>query len=238
MSQQQSRAAKNSTLTKPLPRRVARDSIGVAMLGAGAFAQGTLLPALKAISQVALVGVCNATGPRSQSAAQKFGFAYCSNSEDELLRDANVDAVMIATRHNLHASQVLAALGAQKAVFCEKPLCLAESELVSIVRATSRPGAGVATAPLLMVGFNRRFAPFAAELKNFLAQIHEPLSMHYRVNAGYLPGDHWVNDPEVGGGRILGEVCHFVDFLSFLADSLPVEVRAETIWQCRSVQRG
>ena len=211
------------------PRLVAQNSIGVAVLGAGAFAQNTLLPALKAVPHVSLVGVCNATGPRSRSAAQKFGFSYRSNSEDELLRDTSVDAVLIATRHNLHANQVLAALAAQKAVFCEKPLCLTESELASVIRAMSRSGVDATAAPLLMVGFNRRFAPLATELKKFLAQIHEPLSMHYRVNAGYTPADHWVNDPEVGGGRILGEVCHFVDFLCFLAESAPIEVRAETL---------
>jgi predicted dehydrogenase/threonine dehydrogenase-like Zn-dependent dehydrogenase len=218
-----------------------RTSIGLAVLGAGAFAQNTLLPALKAIPNVSLVGVCNATGPRSRSAAEKFGFSYCSNSEDDLLRDPKVSAVLIATRHHLHAGQVLAALAAQKAVFCEKPLCLTEAELASIVRimsptmsrstprATPQAGDGPASAPLLMVGFNRRFAPMAVALKEFLSHIHEPLSMHYRVNAGYIPADNWINDPEQGGGRILGEVCHFVDFLCFLADAAPIEVHAEGI---------
>jgi predicted dehydrogenase/threonine dehydrogenase-like Zn-dependent dehydrogenase len=218
-----------------------RNSIGLAVLGAGAFAQNTLLPALKAVPNVSLVGVCNATGPRSRSAAEKFGFSYCSNSEDDLLHDPEVDAVVIATRHYLHAGQVLAALDAQKAVFCEKPLCLTEAELASIVRAMSHatPHAtsrampqdadSSLSAPLLMVGFNRRFAPMAAALKEFLSQVHEPLSMHYRINAGYIPADHWVNDPDQGGGRILGEVCHFVDFLCFLADASPIEVRAETV---------
>jgi predicted dehydrogenase/threonine dehydrogenase-like Zn-dependent dehydrogenase len=226
-----------------------RASIGLAVLGAGAFAQNTLLPALKAVPNVSLVGVCNATGPRSRSAAEKFGFSYCSNSEDDLLHDPEVDAVVIATRHHLHARQVLAALDAQKAVFCEKPLCLTEAELASIVRTMSRtmsrttflttsqemsrakPQAvgTAAIAPLLMVGFNRRFAPMSASLKEFLSDIHEPLSMHYRVNAGYIPADHWINDPDQGGGRILGEVCHFVDFLCFLADAPPIEVRAEGV---------
>jgi predicted dehydrogenase/threonine dehydrogenase-like Zn-dependent dehydrogenase len=222
-----------------------RTSIGLAVLGAGAFAQNTLLPALKAVPNVSLVGVCNATGPRSRSAAEKFGFSYCSNSEDDLLRDPKVSAVLIATRHHLHAGQVLAALDACKAVFCEKPLCLTEAELASIVRINSltmspavlrempRPAPQASAtpvhAPLLMVGFNRRFAPLAVTLKEFLSQVHEPLSMHYRVNAGYIPSDHWINDPDQGGGRILGEVCHFVDFLSFLAGAPPVEVRAEAV---------
>jgi predicted dehydrogenase/threonine dehydrogenase-like Zn-dependent dehydrogenase len=202
----------------------ASGSIGLGVLGAGNFAQNTLLPALKAMSNVSLIGVCNSTGPRSRSAAEKFGFSYCSNSEAELLQDSNINAVVIATRHHLHARQALAALRAGKAVFCEKPLCLSEAELAALVCAAAEENA-----PLLMVGFNRRFAPMAVQMKNFLAEIHEPLAIHYRVNAGYIPRDHWVNDPEQGGGRILGEVCHFVDFLCFLADACPTEVQAQTV---------
>jgi predicted dehydrogenase/threonine dehydrogenase-like Zn-dependent dehydrogenase len=203
-------------------------SIGMGVLGAGSFAQSTLLPALKAIPKVAFIGVCNATGPRSRNAAEKFGFSYCSNSESELLQDPKINAVLIATRHNLHASQSLAALQAGKAVFCEKPLCLNENELGALTRAVSVPANGNA-APLLMVGFNRRFAPMAVQMKKFVSDIHEPLVIHYRVNAGYIPADHWVNDPEQGGGRILGEVCHFVDFVSYLAGASPVEVQAQTV---------
>ena len=199
-------------------------SIGLGVCGAGSFAQSTLLPTLKAIPGVSFIGVCNATGPRSRNAAEKFGFSYCSNSEHELLQDPKIKAVLIATRHNLHASQSLAALRAGKAVFCEKPLCLNESELAALVGASTEENA-----PLLMVGFNRRFAPMAIQLKQFLSQIHEPLAIHYRVNAGYIPAEHWVNDPEQGGGRILGEVCHFVDFLCFLAGACPIEVQAQTV---------
>jgi predicted dehydrogenase/threonine dehydrogenase-like Zn-dependent dehydrogenase len=199
-------------------------SIGLGVLGAGSFAQNTLLPALKEIPDVSFVGVCNATGPRSRSAAEKFGFAYCSNSETDLLRDANVKGVVIATRHHLHASQSLAALREGKAVFCEKPLCLNEEELSAVVCALADENA-----PLLMVGFNRRFAPMAVQMKQFVSQIHEPLAIHYRVNAGYIPADHWVNDPEQGGGRILGEVCHFVDFLCFLAGACPFEVQVHIV---------
>jgi predicted dehydrogenase/threonine dehydrogenase-like Zn-dependent dehydrogenase len=199
-------------------------SIGLGVLGAGNFAQNTLLPALKAIPDVKFIGVCNATGPRSRSAVEKFGFSYCSNSEAELLQDPKINAVLIATRHHLHARQALAALHAGKSVFCEKPLCLNEGELAALVCASAEENA-----PLLMVGFNRRFAPMAVQMKNFVAEIHEPLAIHYRVNAGYIHADHWVNDPDQGGGRILGEVCHFVDFLCFLADACPTEVQAQTV---------
>ena len=226
-------------------------SIGLGVLGAGNFARTTLLPALNEISSVKFVGVCNATGPRSRSVAEKFGFAYCSNSEEELLRDENIDAVLIATRHHLHAGQALAALRAGKSVFCEKPLCLTEKDLFEIVAAAKlhaddkkavapKNGAAPNTVaphngttrrsnPLLMVGFNRRFAPMAVLLKKFLSEIHEPLAIHYRINAGYIAADHWVNDPEQGGGRILGEVCHFVDFVCFLGGSAPVEVQAQVL---------
>jgi predicted dehydrogenase/threonine dehydrogenase-like Zn-dependent dehydrogenase len=207
-----------------------RDSIGIGILGAGAFAQSTLLPALKSTRGVSFVGVCNATGPGSRNAAEKFGFDYCSNSEDELLRDPKINALVIATRHHLHAAQVLAAIQAGKAVFCEKPLCLHETELASIVRAISeRSSPPHAVPPVLMVGFNRRYAPMATQMKAFLSDVHEPLSMHYRVNAGYIPAHHWVNDPEQGGGRIVGEVCHFVDFLCFLAGEPPIQVQAEML---------
>jgi predicted dehydrogenase/threonine dehydrogenase-like Zn-dependent dehydrogenase len=204
-------------------------SIGLGVLGAGSFAQSTLLPALKAISGVSFIGVCNATGPRSRNAAEKFGFSYCSNSENDLLQDPKINAVLIVTRHNLHASQSLAALRAGKSVFCEEPLCLNEDELAALVRVAWPTSHGKQSTPLLMVGFNRRFAPMAVQLKEFLSEIHEPLAIHYRVNAGFIPSDHWVNDPEQGGGRILGEVCHFVDFLCFLADACPIEVQAHTV---------
>ncbi len=205
-------------------------SVGLGVLGAGSFAQNTLLPALQAIPGVSFIGVCNATGPRSRNAAEKFGFSYCSNSEAEILRDPKIKAVLIATRHYLHASQSLAALRAGKAVFCEKPLCLNEGELAALVCAQSmRATSAEENAPLLMVGFNRRFAPMTVRLKRFLSEIHEPLAIHYRVNAGYIPADHWVNDPEQGGGRILGEVCHFVDFLCFLAGACPIEVQAQAL---------
>ncbi len=199
-------------------------SIGLGVFGAGSFARNTLLPALKAISGISFIGVCNATGPRSRNAAEKFGFSYCSNSEQELLQDPRIRAALIATRHNLHATQSLRALRAGKAVFCEKPLCLNEDELASLVRAKAAENA-----PLLMVGFNRRFAPMAVQMKQFFSKVHEPLAIHYRVNAGYIASDHWVNDPEQGGGRILGEVCHFVDFLCFLAGASPIEVQAQTL---------
>lgn len=202
-------------------------AISVGLLGAGVFAAGTLIPALKASADTNLIAVCSATGSHAQHAARKFGFRYCTTDDSQLIHDPAINTVVIATRHHLHAPQVLSALAAGKHVFCEKPLCLTEGELRSIVRAYL--GIRLADRPALMVGFNRRFAPMTARMKSFLAPISEPLALHYRINAGYLPPDHWVNDREQGGGRILGEVCHFVDLLMFLAASPIVEVEARAL---------
>ncbi len=190
---------------------VSTGALGLCVLGAGNFAQNTLLPALKEIPGVSFVGVCNATGPRSRNAAEKFGFSYCTNSELELLRDPKISAVVIATRHSLHASQTLAALRAGKAVFCEKPLCLNERELSELVSVSAHE-----SGPLLVVGFNRRFAPMAGQMKRFVDEIHEPIAMHYRVNAGFIPADHWVNDEEQGGGGSSVRCAISLTFCAFL----------------------
>lgn len=205
------------------PALAGEKSVTIGVLGAGAFATSTLLPAIKRISGVELIGLCAANGSHARHAAEKYGFKYCATEEQRILNDPDVNAVVIATRHHLHARQVLAAIAAGKHIFCEKPLCLKEDELAEIVRAYRRRISG--RNPLLMVGFNRRFAPMAVKMKAFLTQIQEPLALHYRVNAGFVSRDHWVNDSEQGGGRILGEVCHFVDLLTFLAGALPIEVQ-------------
>jgi len=187
----------------------------------------TLLPALQHIRGAELVGVCAANGSHARDAAQKFGFRYCATGEERILNDPEVNTVVIATRHHLHAPQVLAAVAAGKHIFCEKPLCLSEIDLAEIVRVYSGRIAG--GNPILMVGFNRRFAPMAVKMREFLNELHEPLALHYRVNAGFITRDHWVNDPEQGGGRILGEVCHFIDFLTFLSGARPTEVQTRSL---------
>ncbi len=194
-------------------------SVNIGLLGAGGFATGTLLPAMKKTKGINLVGVCAATGSHSRHAAQKFGFRYCTTNDDQIINDADINTIVIATRHNLHASQAISSIRAGKNTFCEKPLCLTEEEFAEIVRAYF----GSPRTQLLMVGFNRRFAPMAVRMKAFVEGIREPLALHYRINAGTIPRDHWVNDSEQGGGRILGEACHFIDFLAFLAGAAPVE---------------
>ncbi|HJS98195.1 MAG TPA: bi-domain-containing oxidoreductase [Terriglobales bacterium] len=191
----------------------------IGVLGAGNFATRILLPAVKAAGPVELIAICSRSGLRAQDAGRKFGFGYATSSEAQLLADEGIDAVVIATPHHLHARQVVAALEAGKHVFCEKPLCLSEEELTEILAAWQ-------TAPgrLLMAGYNRRFSHMARALKEFIGESGEPLMMSYRVNAGLIPRTHWIQDPERGGGRIIGEVCHFVDFMTYMAGCSPVRV--------------
>ena len=157
-----------------------------------------------------------------QHIAKKFGFAYATTDYQEILKDKAIGSVIITTRHNSHATLVLEALTAGKHVLVEKPLCLTSEELEEI-------SAAYDGSRLLMVGFNRRFAPLARQVKAMVAGRTTPLMMTYRVNAGYIPGDHWVHDPEVGGGRLRGEVCHFIDFLHFMTGSETASVNVETI---------
>ena len=204
------------------PSASVAEAVRAGVMGAGNFARGVLIPAMwQAGTQ--LVGICSANGVRVQSAAKKFGFAYCTTDEDQIFSDDSINSIVIATRHNLHALQIVRALESGKHVFCEKPLCLTEAELQAISDAYSR-----ASGCQLMVGFNRRFALMALRIKAFLSNAEGPFTMHYRVNAGLLPRDHWVNDAEEGGGRILGEMCHFVDLLSFLCSSEPLSVEAQS----------
>jgi predicted dehydrogenase len=211
-----------------LVRPVAGDGRArVGLIGAGTFARSTLLPAIQRVPGVELIGLCSATGTTGRRAAEKFAFRYCTTDETDILGDPQVNTVVIATRHHLHARQVVAALQAGKHVFCEKPLCLTEEELAWIIRAYR--DIEPALRPCLMVGFNRRFAPMAVRMKSFLDGVNAPLAMHYRVNAGFVPPDHWVHDPEQGGGRILGELCHFVDLMIFLTGSPVVEVQARAL---------
>lgn len=197
----------------------------IGLLGAGSFALSMLLPALKKVEGVDLIIAGAASGSHAWHAAKKFGFRSCTTDDREILDNPAVNTVVIATRHNLHAGRVVAALRAQKHVFCEKPLCLNASELQQIIAAHEE----AVPQRLLMAGFNRRFAPFAIRMKKFLGQSREPLALHYRVNAGFLPPDHWLHDPLQGGGRLIGEVCHFVDFLCFLTGSSPTEVETRAL---------
>lgn len=204
--------------------KTSESKIRVGMIGAGNFVGSVLLPAMRKVEDLSLQGICAATGLSSVHQGTQFGFVYACTDEDRILNDPELDLVAIVTPHNLHAQQVVAALNHHKHVFCEKPLSLNEDDLVTVIRAYQQ-----AKDCHLMLGFNRRFAPLAVQLKDFVARVREPLLMHYRVNGGYIPLDSWIQDPAVGGGRLMGEVCHFVDFLSFLTGENPVSVYAQAL---------
>jgi predicted dehydrogenase len=204
------------------------DRVRLGVLGAGNFATRVALPAIGKVEEIKLSGIASASGSNAQNAARKFGFAYAASDEGEIFSDPEIDAVAIFTRHNLHAYQTRSALMAGKHVYCEKPLALHVDDLNGISEALGGDGVGYSAgqAPLLTVGYNRRFAPLSRLLAEFLEGSQEPLAAIYRVNAGYLPIDHWLQDPEIGGGRIIGEACHFIDYLTFLAGAPPVSVSA------------
>lgn len=196
-------------------------AVRLGVLGAGNFATAVMLPALRKVAGIEFTGIASASGLSAEHARGRFGFTYAASDERKILDDPQVNTVAILTRHHLHARQTLAALAAGKHVFCEKPLALNQQELAEIEKALHSSGR------LLMVGFNRRFAPFSVRLKEFFEGRKEPLAMHYRVNAGFIPPSHWVHDPQQGGGRLISEGCHFIDLLAFLAGALPVSVSAQ-----------
>lgn len=194
-------------------------SIGLGFVGAGSFGKATLLPRFARGKNVEMVGIATATGPSGRATGSKFGFQFCTTDASEVLRDERVDAVVITTRHSSHARYVVEAMRAGKAVFVEKPLALNEEELDAILEAQAETG------QMITVGFNRRFSPLARSLRKEFTSAG-PLAVHYRVNAGPIPANHWIHDPEQGGGRIIGEVCHFVDLVQYLTDEDVEEVSA------------
>lgn len=210
------------------------------VVGAGGFARDTLLPLIKQLTgNVQLRAVVSATGSNARAVAEQFGAAYASTSLDDALNDPDTDAVLLATRHNLHAQQVVAALKAGKHVYCEKPLALAEHELAEILacygymlndfESGQAPSSASSELPVLAVGFNRRFSPAVQAMKTVTEQRHGPMMMLYRVNAGYLPPDHWVHGPE-GGGRLIGEGCHMIDLFQALVQAPLVEICAQSLY--------
>lgn len=191
----------------------AADGPAIAFIGAGNYASRILIPAF-ARAGARLVAIAANTGANAAQTARKFGIPDVSTDVDAQIRRADVDTVVIATRHDSHARLVVAALQAGKHVFVEKPLATSLDELLKVERAYRDLGGG---APRLMVGFNRRFAPHSVRMKALLAAMAEPKSILITVNAGAIPGDHWTQDDTAGGGRIIGEACHFIDLARFLA---------------------
>jgi polar amino acid transport system substrate-binding protein len=197
-------------------------------IGAGSFASGFLLPNIKAHSGLTPDTVCNRTAVSASDMKDKFGFRHSTTDHNAVLDSMDIGTVFIATRHGSHAGLSLDALSAGKNVFVEKPLSLNEEELGSIENALKRNHAS-GRHPVLMVGYNRRFAPLVIRMKEFFSALRDPSIIHYYVNAGFLPRDHWTHDPIDGGGRIVGEVCHFIDTIQFLTGGNPVRLHAENI---------
>ena len=185
------------------------------MLGAGAFATSTIIPGLRSTG-LRPIAIASASGLSAEGARRRFGFELSSSQADAAIEDDRVDLVAIATRHDTHAELAARSLAAGKATYVEKPLALDHEGLDAVLEAQRSSGAA------LFVGFNRRYAPLAVEI----AELSGPRMMLFRVNAGRLAPGHWTNDPLVGGGRLKGEGCHFIDFLCWQAASDPVSVTA------------
>jgi len=189
----------------------------VVMIGAGNYASQVLIPALKATG-ARLTTLVSAGGVSGVYLGKKHGFEHAATDADAAIADPDVNTVVIATRHDSHADLSCQALRQGKHVFVEKPVSVTRTQLDEVVKAYKEVSAG-AHVPVVMVGFNRRFAPQVVKLKGLLSSISEPKSFVMTVNAGEIPADHWVQDPVQGGGRIIGEGCHFIDLLRFLAGS-------------------
>ncbi|MBK9208229.1 MAG: Gfo/Idh/MocA family oxidoreductase [Anaerolineales bacterium] len=199
-------------------------TVKLGVLGAGLYANATLLPVLKNNKDFELIGIASSGGLHAQHSGKKFGFQYATSSEDEIINDKNINTVAILTRHDSHADLVAKALKAGKNVFVEKPLAINSVQLSAISKVLKAE-----SCPLTTVGFNRRFAPLIQNLKSSLVNRNEPLHAHYRINSGYLPLNHWTQDETLGGGRIIGEACHFIDTLTFLIGAAPVSVSAHAL---------
>ena len=184
--------------------------VTINVIGSGNYASRVLIPAFSKTG-AKLNSCVSAGGISAIFSAKKFGFRNASTDASAALSDQDANCVIVATRHDQHAEQVLSALQTGKHVFCEKPLCLTKGELDAIqAEALKRPD------QILMVGFNRRFSPLTGRIKKLLENDSSPKNIIIKVNAGYIPPEHWVHDPIVGGGRIIGEVCHFVDLSRFI----------------------
>lgn len=194
----------------------------VGFIGAGSFAQNYLLPNLK--GKVEFISVATSRSHTAKNISDKYGFNNATGNADEVIKNENVNTIFIATRHNLHAEYVIRAIEEGKNVFVEKPLAMNEKEL-EIINSKIR----IQNSNLrVMVGYNRRFAPSVVRMKSELSNVL-PKAINYRINAGTIPKEHWVQDKEIGGGRIIGEVCHFIDLCMFLADSKIVSVYADVM---------
>ena len=206
-----------------LHQNISKPSKGkISIIGAGNFTKMTLMPVLKKIN-ADIRYVVSAGGVSGTYLAKKYKAEYSSTDFEDALKDNDTDALIITTRHNLHAGMIIQGIKAGKHVFAEKPLAIFESELEEIEKAAKDTRAS------LIVGFNRRFSPFISKAKKILGNISEPVNIAMNINAGFIPANHWVHDRNIGGGRIIGEACHFIDLAGFIAESKAQEATASSL---------
>jgi len=198
---------------------ISSDTINVGLIGAGNFTKSVILPNLQKVDGYELVGLCTATGVSAEGTGKKYDFKYVTTDTKEIFKNDEINTVFVTTQHDKHASAVLDAIHAKKHCFVEKPLCIYEEELEEIKDAFSGE-------IIVQVGFNRRFSPMVEKMKQ---NINGAVAINYRVNAGVIPKDVWIQDREIGGGRIVGEVCHFIDTCSYLTSSEVVSVYATVV---------
>ena len=201
------------------------DELSIGFIGAGNFAQTYLLPELGKRSAVKLTGLANARSYSGTKVAEKYQIDHVTTNAQEIFSSPAINTVFIATRHHLHFEQMMAALENGKNVYLEKPLAIRLEDLSAFYQYASAQ----AELPVLLVGYNRRFSDLVRDVHHQFANRQAPLTVTYRINAGKLPEDHWTRDREIGGGRILGEVCHFVDLAAYLIDRRPKRVFAQSI---------
>jgi predicted dehydrogenase/threonine dehydrogenase-like Zn-dependent dehydrogenase len=209
------------------------NNVNIGVIGAGNFAKVVMLPILKE-SGANLVGISSAKGLSGSISGKKFGFNYSTTNYTELLKDKNINTIFITTRHNNHAQLIIESLEAGKNVFVEKPLAIDIQQLADVVKVCNKL-AKENKMPKFMVGFNRRFSPFIEYIYDKVKGRSNPLAINMTINAGALPKDLWVNDPKVGGGRIIGEGCHFIDTMSFLCSSKVASVYSTALNQSKEL---
>jgi len=216
---------------KPLQKDIFYETSGkieaiarVGLIGAGNYMQGTLLPKMKNLCSI--IGIATAKGNNAKYVANKYKIPYCYGDANQVISSHDINTIFIATRHNLHARFVIESIRAGKHVFVEKPLAMTEDELEAIKNSYIEANSKYKN--LLMVGFNRRFASPIKEFKNIFRD-NQVKTINIRINAGAVPPEHWVNDPTIGGGRVIGEVCHFIDLAIFIAECEVITVTAENI---------
>ena len=200
-------------------KKISNDKVNIGLIGAGNFTKSVILPNIQKVGDFELVGLCTATGVSAQGTGKKYDFKYITTDSEEIFKNSEINSVFITTRHNYHASKVLKTIESKKHCFIEKPLCIYEEELEAIKEAYTGE-------TIVQVGFNRRFSPMIEKMKKIISG---QISVNYRINAGIIPKNVWIQDRTIGGGRIIGEVCHFIDTCSYLIGSEVKSVFATTI---------